>query len=92
MNSFSVEGVITIMLVFSLTDASQENAETGKQYKFLMEEDYTQCYMKGHRARIKNLDLRTGNLMCCRAPCIPCTLIERTAISALSNHNCVCTA
>ena len=31
MNSFNVEGVIT-MPVFSLTGASQENAEAGKRY------------------------------------------------------------
>ena len=44
------------MPVFSLTGASQENAEAGKRYKFLTEEDYTQCHMKGHRTRIKNLE------------------------------------
>ena len=55
MNSFNVEGVIT-MLVFSLIGACQENAEAGKWYNVLTEEDYTQCYMKGHRSRIKNLE------------------------------------
>jgi len=39
--------------VFSLTGASQENTKAGKRYNFLTEEDYTKCYMKGHRARIK---------------------------------------
>jgi len=52
--------MITI-LVFSLTGASQENAEAGKQYNFLTEEDYTQCYMKGYRTRIKNLEKRPSN-------------------------------
>ena len=42
------------MPVSSLTGARQENAEVGKQYNFLTVEDYTQCYEKGHRARIKN--------------------------------------
>ena len=60
MNSFNVEGVIPIP-VFSLTGASQENAEVGKPYNFLMEEDYTQWYMKGHRARTKNLEKRSLN-------------------------------
>jgi len=48
------------MPVFSLTDARQENAEAGTWYNFLMEEYYTQGYMKGHRARVKNLDKRSG--------------------------------
>ena len=60
MNSFNVEGVIT-MLVFRLTGASQENAAAGKRYNFLTAENYTQCYMKGHRARIKNLEKRSLN-------------------------------
>ena len=61
MNSFNVEGVIA-MPVFSLTGASQENVDVGKQYNFLMEEDYcTQYYMKGYRARIKNLEKRPSN-------------------------------
>jgi len=60
MNSFNVEGVIT-MPVFSLTGANQENAEAGKWYNFLLEEYYTQCYMKGHRARIKNLEKSSSN-------------------------------
>ena len=49
------------MLVFSFTGACQENADVGKQYNFLMEKDYTLCYMKGHRARIKNLEKRSSN-------------------------------
>jgi len=58
---FNVEKGMITMPVFSLTGASQENAEAGKQYKFLTEEHYTQYYMKGHRARIKNLEKRLSN-------------------------------
>ena len=70
------------MPVFSLTSASQENAEAGKQYNFLTE-GYTQCYMQGYRARIKNLEkgLRTGNLTCCWAPCMH-------ALNLDSTHSC----
>ena len=60
MNNFNVEGVITTP-VFSLTGANQENAEAGKRYNFLPEEYDTQCYMKGHRARIKNLEKSSLN-------------------------------
>jgi len=37
------------MPLFLLIGASQENAETGKRYNFLMEEDYRQCYMKQNK-------------------------------------------
>jgi len=60
-NSFNVEKGMITMPVFSLTGASQENAEAGKRYKFLTEEDYTQYYMKGHRTRIKDLEKRSSN-------------------------------
>ena len=60
MNSFNVEGVIT-MLVFSLTGASQENAKAEKWYNFLTEEVHTQCYTKGTQSRIKNLEKRSSN-------------------------------
>ena len=61
MNSFNVDKGVITMPVFSLTGASQENAGAGKWYKFLTEEDYTQCFMKGHRTRIKNLEKRSSN-------------------------------
>ena len=57
MNSFNVEGVI--MPVFAR--GSQENTESGKQYNFLMEEDYIQYYILRVTARIKNLEKRSSN-------------------------------
>ena len=51
MNSFNVEGVIAMPLLVPVRKMlRRENGDN-----FLTEEDYTQCYRKGHRARIKNL-------------------------------------
>ena len=66
MNSSNVEGLITLP-VFSLTGATQENAKAGKRHKFLTEEDYTQCFMKGHRTRIKNLEKKVFKQVISRA-------------------------
>ena len=59
MKSFNVEVVITSF--FHLLVPVRKMLRPGKRYNFLTEEDYTHCYMKDYRARIKNLEKRPLN-------------------------------